>query len=90
MPSSVETAILNKYGFHIRPSTRFMDLARRYDSAISLECGGVVADGKSIMELMTLGAVQGAILRITADGPDEQEALEALKSLVEDRFGGIE
>ncbi len=86
----VETVVQNKYGFHVRPSTRFMQLAKRFRSGVRVETGGLSADGKSIMELMTLGAARGSSLAITAEGPDEAEAAAALKQLVDESFGGIE
>ena len=88
--ATAETAILNKYGFHVRPSTQFMQKAREYQSEISVEVGDVRADGKSIMQLMALGAMQGAVVKITAKGSDAQEAVSALVSLIQSRFGGID
>ena len=90
MATSVEAVIRNKYGFHVRPSTQFMDMARKFVSSVTVNAGSVSADGKSIMELMTLGAAQDAVIRITADGLDEAEAVRALKTLVDGRFGGID
>ena len=90
MAISVEAVVRNKYGFHIRPSTQFMDLSRKFASSVTVEAGDISADGKSILELMTLGAAWNSVVRITADGPDEAEAVQALKALIDDRFGGIE
>lgn len=87
---AVEAEILNKYGFHARPSTSFSQLAKEYASDIQVEVDGVRADGKSVMHLMTLGAACGATVRIIAAGPDAEEAANALKAHVDDRFGGIE
>ncbi len=88
---SAETKILNKYGFHVRPSTQFMQLARDYDGTeITVEVDNVRADGKSIMQLMALGAMQDSTVRITAVGPQAQEAVTALVHLIEGRFGGID
>ncbi len=85
-----ETKILNKYGFHVRPSTQFMQKAREFKSEITVEAEDIRADGKSIMQLMALGAMQGAEVRITAVGPDANAAVEALVALVQGRFGGID
>ncbi len=85
-----ETPILNKYGFHVRPSTQFMQMAQGYASEIAVEVDGMRADGKSIMQLMALGAMQGAVVKITASGPDASEAVSNLVNLVKSRFGGID
>lgn len=88
--ASAETAILNKYGFHVRPSTQFMQKARDYKSDITVEVDGMRADGKSIMQLMALGAMQGAVVKIIAKGADAEEAVAGLIALIEGRFGGID
>lgn len=85
-----ETAILNKYGFHVRPSTQFMQKAREFKSTIVVEVDNLRADGKSIMQLMALGAMQGAKVKITAQGSDARQATAALISLIQSRFGGID
>jgi phosphotransferase system HPr (HPr) family protein len=88
---SGETTILNKYGFHVRPSTQFMQLAREFeDTEITVEVDSLRADGKSIMQLMALGAMQNSLVRISARGDKKQEAVTALIHLIEGRFGGID
>lgn len=87
---SVETKILNKYGFHVRPSTQFMQKAREFKSDITVEVESLRADGKSIMQLMALGAMQDSVVRITAKGPDAKEAVANLLALIKSRFGGID
>ncbi len=87
---SAETPILNKYGFHVRPSTQFMQMARGFEADITVFVDDLQADGKSIMQLMALGAMQGAIVKITAKGADAQEAVNNLVNLVKSRFGGID
>ena len=69
---------------------KFVDVAQRFSSAIRVTSAnkdeqGV--DGKSAMELMTLGATQGTTLRLTVTGDDADEAVEALAELVRNRFG---
>lgn len=90
MAVEVEAEILNKYGFHARPSTSFSTLAGQFQSTINVHVDGVCVDGKSIMGLMSLGAQQGTKIRIVAEGDDEAEAAQALKAHVDERFGGIE
>ncbi len=87
---SATTHIINKYGFHVRPSTQFMQMARDFQAEIQVEVDGGQADGKSIMQLMALGAMAGTAVKITAKGPDAQEAVNSLVNLIKSRFGGID
>jgi len=79
--------IQNKFGLHARPSASFVQTASRFRSAITVEKDGQVADGKSILDLMTLAAAHGTYITIKADGEDAQEALRALGVLIDGRFG---
>ena len=80
--------IKNKAGLHARPSSLFVQLASTYDSDIKVRFEGEEINGKSIMGLMLLAAEQGRTLELEADGPDEDEMLNALRILVEeDKFG---
>ncbi len=88
--ASADATILNKYGFHVRPSTQFMQMARDFQADILVEVDGVQADGKSIMQLMALGAMAGATVKITAKGADAPEAVNSLVNLIKSRFGGID
>ena len=81
-----EMKLLNKYGMHVRPAGLFAKLASRYDADVEVEKDGNVVSGKSIMALMTLEAVSGTTLKVSASGPQAQEVLDELASLVERRF----
>jgi phosphotransferase system HPr (HPr) family protein len=74
--------IVNTYGLHMRPSTRFVKLASSFQSEISVDHQGIKANGKSILEMTTLAAERGAHLDLEARGPDAVEALDALAELV--------
>jgi phosphotransferase system HPr (HPr) family protein len=80
-------AILNRSGFHARPAGLFVQTASRFRSVIKVANGKQVADGKSILSLMLLGAAPGAEITIEAEGEDEAEALNALAELITGRFG---
>lgn len=80
-----EFKIANQYGIHARPAALFVKAASRFDSEISVEKDGNVVSGKSIMGLMTLEAGRGAVLRVTAEGEDSEEALDHLQDLVVNR-----
>lgn len=81
-----EMTLLNRYGMHVRPAGLFAKLASRYDCEIDVEKDGNVVSGKSIMALMTLEAVCGTVLKVTATGPDAEEALDDLEALVGRKF----
>ena len=80
---TIDVEIKNKAGLHARPSSLFVQVASEFDSEIMVICDDEEINGKSIMGLMLLAAEQGRTLTITADGEDEDEALEALQKLVE-------
>ncbi len=79
--------IKNKFGLHARPSASFVQTASRFRSEIKVEKDGLVADGKSILDLMMLAAAQGTQVTVKARGADAQEAIKALGDLIEGRFG---
>jgi phosphocarrier protein len=81
-----ELTLLNKYGMHVRPAGLFAKVASRFDADIMVEKDGNSVSGKSIMALMTLEAVAGTVLKVTASGPQAEEALDELEQLVSRRF----
>jgi phosphocarrier protein HPr len=76
----------NELGMHARAAARFVRLASTFVSQITVNRDGRAIDGKSIMGLLLLAAARGATITITADGPDELAALDALCGLVERGF----
>jgi phosphocarrier protein len=85
-----EVTIVNKYGLHARPAMQFVELANRYGSQVQVSNGTLTVDAKSIMSVMRLAATKGTVLKITADGSDAQQALDALAKLVADGFGEMQ
>ena len=81
-----ELTLLNRYGMHVRPAGLFAKTASKYDAEIEVEKDGNVVSGKSIMALMTLEAVCGSVLKISASGPQAEEALDELTALVARKF----
>jgi phosphocarrier protein len=79
--------VTNTLGLHARAAARFVHTASAFACQIRVARHAVVMDGKSIMGLLLLAASPGTTLTITADGPDEREALDALCTLVEQGFG---
>lgn len=86
MPSR-EVRIVNKLGLHARAASRFVMLASTFESRILLSKGSREVNGKSIMGVMMLAAARGTILQLAAEGSDAEAALDALETLIEDRFG---
>lgn len=85
--AEAEVTISNPQGLHARPVMRFVDLASQFDSAVRIRKGKQVVDGKSPMEMMLLEATCGTKLRLEAEGPDAPAAIDALRGLVDDKFG---
>jgi phosphotransferase system HPr (HPr) family protein len=83
---SCSLAIVNALGLHARAAAKFVHTAGGFKSHIRVARGEREVDGKSIMGLLLLAAAQGCAIRISADGPDEREAIAALCALVERRF----
>ena len=81
-----ELTLLNKYGMHVRPAGLFAKVASRFDADIEVEKDGNSVSGKSIMALMTLEATCGAVLKVSASGPQAAEALDELEALVARKF----
>lgn len=88
---SKEVTIRNASGFHIRPAQLFTEKAMAFQSAITVkvykESDITEVNGKSILGLMALGLEKGSVIILSTDGPDAQEALDALAQLVESGFG---
>lgn len=79
--------IENKTGLHARPASMFVQEANKFKSKIKISAKDKTVDAKSILMIMSLGLTQGTELTISAEGPDEADALAALAKLVEDKFG---
>ncbi|MDH4273834.1 MAG: HPr family phosphocarrier protein [Gammaproteobacteria bacterium] len=79
--------IVNMLGLHARAAAKFVTLATQFSCDVAVEKDGRQANGKSIMGVMMLAAAKGTHIIITANGTDEQNAVEALSSLVSNKFG---
>lgn len=93
MPSetiSREVEIVNKLGMHARAAAKFVTLASRFQSEITVKRGDREVNAKSIMGVMMLAAAKGAVLEIRARGEDAGAALDELVRLVHDRFDEAE
>jgi len=77
----------NRLGLHARPAAEFVKLSARFESNVSVEKDDLEVNGKSIMGVMMLAAEYGSLLRIKAVGPDAEDAVSALSTLVASGFG---
>ena len=85
--TSRAVTVTNPLGLHARAAARFVHLAARFESQIRVGHDVRVMDGKSIMGILLLAAARGTTITITADGPDEADAVDALCGLVSSGFG---
>jgi len=86
MPT-LQTTIINKLGLHARAAAKFVKTASAFESSVTLRRGEREVNGKSILGVMMLAASRGTEVEIDAEGPDADAALEALRTLIDDRFG---
>ncbi len=87
---SRDIIVSNKLGLHARPAMQFVDVANQFESKVTVYKGGdepEEADGKSVMQMIILAAVEGTPLRITAEGEDAEPAINRLVELFESKFG---
>lgn len=82
-----EATLVNKWGLHAKTAFALASEAMKFESAITVEKEGIMADGKRIDELLLLTAACGDSVSISADGPDEDTATEALAAMIESGFG---
>jgi Phosphotransferase System HPr (HPr) Family len=73
----------NKSGLHARPAHLFAKLAMTFQAKISVAKGDKKVDAKSILMVLTLGVNAGTEITLTAEGPDERQAVTALVELIE-------
>lgn len=86
--SDLQLVIRNQLGLHARACALFVKTASKFRSEIFVSRDDLEVNGKSIMGVMMLAAEEGATITIRAAGPDEKEALAALRELVDGKFGG--
>ena len=81
-----QLTFINKLGLHARAAAKFVACTTSFSSRIQTGKAGQLVDGKSIMSVMMLAAGKGTVLDFEIEGSDEQEALVALQTLIENRF----
>jgi len=82
----ISLTVTNDTGLHSRPADLFVRTSKLYQSAITVRKGEKTADAKNIIKVILMNISKGIDFTISADGPDEKEALRDLKRLVESDF----
>ncbi|WP_179401158.1 HPr family phosphocarrier protein [Burkholderia guangdongensis] len=82
-----ETTIVNKLGLHARASAKLTQLAGSFQAEVWMSRNGRKINAKSIMGVMMLAAGIGSSVTIETEGPDEEQAMDALLRLIADKFG---
>ena len=77
-----QVAISNVLGLHLRAADRFVRSAQAFQSAVKVRSNGIVADGRSILDLISLAAECGTLLAVEAQGCDAEDAVDALANLI--------
>jgi phosphocarrier protein len=78
--------LINRSGLHLRAAGLVVEVSQQFQSRVRVMCNGVPADGRSILDLMLLGAECGSLLELEATGPDAEDAVAALSTLIQDGF----
>lgn len=83
--AAASVTLRNRDGLHARPAAEFVKLASTFAAKVVVNG----KDAKSLLGIMSLGLVKGAVVELQADGPDAKDAVGALASLIESGFGEV-
>jgi len=84
---SRDITVTNQVGLYARPATFFIQKANEYRSTLMVEKDERKVNAKSLLGVLSLGITKGSTVTISAEGPDEQEAVNALCELIANNFG---
>lgn len=82
----VDVVLKNETGLHARPASQFVSIASKYKSDIMVIKDNKEYNAKSIVRILSMGARQGTVLTIKAEGEDETDAIEALKEFLDNNL----
>jgi phosphocarrier protein HPr len=85
-----EIEIKNRLGLHARAAAKLVHTSARFKSEIKIRKGDEEVDGKSILGILLLAAGRGTTIRVSADGSDERDALDAIEALINAKFDEVE
>jgi len=81
-----EVIVQNQVGLHARPATFFIQKANEYKSSIWVEKEEKKVNAKSLLGVLSLGVTKGVSITIIAEGPDEEQAVTELVSMISSNF----
>ncbi len=84
---TLDIQIINRLGLHARAATKLVQTASQFSAEVHIVKDGQRVSGKSILGVMMLAAAKGSSITVETDGDDEVDALNAVKALINDRFG---
>lgn len=79
---NIQYTVVNPLGIHARPAALLAQACTNFKSAIMIECNGYSASGNNVLQILGLHAAKGAVLDISADGPDEDAAIEKIQEVL--------
>ena len=82
--------ILHRLGMHLRAGAELVKVTGRFNSHIQVSSGGHAVNAKSLLGLLTLGAIYGTVLEFSAEGEDSPQAIQAIRQLLETWKGKAE
>ena len=80
----LQYTVKNSLGIHARPAALLAQACTNFKSAVMIECNGNVASGNNVLQILALHAAKGSVLNITADGPDEEEAITKIQEVLKE------
>ncbi len=83
---SKEIVVQNQVGLHARPATFFIQKANEFKASVWVSKDDRKINAKSLLGVLSLGVTRGTTILLEADGPDEQEAIDALETLINSNF----
>ena len=84
---TARVVITNKLGLHARAAAKLVQLSHQFDSTITVRKDEEEADAKSMLDLLMLSGTKDSILTVSANGQDEETALEEVQRLITEKFG---
>lgn len=81
--------VVNQLGLHARAASKLVSQANKFDSEVYVGRGETEVNGKSILGVLMLACPKGVSIQLRCEGPDAQEAFDALAALVRDGFGEL-
>lgn len=81
---TTDYTVLNPLGIHARPAAMLAQVCTNYSSQVTIRLDDAIASGKNVLQILKLDAIKGSVLHIEIDGPDEEEAMEGILSVLSD------